>query len=418
MIQQVWRIATRLTLFLGALLSLIVLAELVRTFAFFYHLHPAVAWTYACILAGIFFVGLVYFWIKWLSFPRVLAPPPLPALDEATHAEMKDFCRYLSRYLRRLARNSIFDEGDRRIAGEAILHIDDELRHHPLNDDLIRLIEKTEADAITPLLEKLRDRAQREVRNCVRDVMIGVTLSPFHSIDLIVVIYRNAAMILRLITIYRSRPDSREQFMILRDVLKVIVTINFLNIGRNLSERLFSQVPMVGRVIEEIGQGLGAGLLTSAAGHAAIDRCEAFRTWNRQEAALSLAAHSRVFLDDVRKIFTHDVLPDLRNRIKSEPAVAEAAVKPNFWESVSNGVTSALDATARTFDDFVVQPTVAGTVGVVRAGAAVTRGAARAGEAVARPGKKRRRKHRRGILRVAHTAGQRLKYTLFPGHRS
>ena len=70
--------------------------------------------------------------------------------------------------------------------------------------------------------------------------------------------------------------------MILRDVLRVLITVNFLYIGRNLVENLFANVPLLGRVVDDMGQGLGAGLFTSAAGHAAIERCAAFRGWDKE----------------------------------------------------------------------------------------------------------------------------------------
>jgi len=77
--------------------------------------------------------------------------------------------------------------------------------------------------------------------------MLGVTLIPYQGIDFIIVLYRNGAMVLNVATIFASRPAIGEQWMILRDVLKVVATVNFINVSRNLVESLFAHVPVLGR---------------------------------------------------------------------------------------------------------------------------------------------------------------------------
>jgi hypothetical protein len=227
--------------------------------------------------------------------------------------------------------------------------------------------------------------------------MMAVTLSPYPSVDLMVVVYRNGAMVLRLIRIYASRPAAREQLLILRDTLRVVATVNFLNVSRNLMESLFSKLPVIGPVVDDIAQGLGAGLLTSAAGHAAVGRCAAFRGWDKEEATETLARQARTFLADVKNIFTKDVLPEIKGRIRAETP-AEAVEDPGFWNTVAKGISAAVDTTASTVDALILRPATAGTQGVVRAASTVASSTRRTGA-----------RTYRGVFGIFRRMGQRIK---------
>ena len=102
--------------------------------------------------------------------------------------------------------------------------------------------------------------------------MIAVVLGPFRSADLLVVLYRNGQMILRLAQLYQTRPAPVEQLRIVRDVLAVVATVNLLNFTEKFVEQLFERVPVLGQLAGDVTQGVGAGLLTSATGHAAMNR--------------------------------------------------------------------------------------------------------------------------------------------------
>ncbi len=344
---HIWKWFTRALFLIGTLLGFLVLVELLRVFVFLRDLHPVAGWTYACVLLAGALACSLYVIRELKRYPRVLAPPTLPALpEEATHAELKRYTKYLITYGQRLLRNTHLTQKEREPLHNAIESISSHLQNHPLNDDLIRFIQQMDTDVLPPLLNRLRDLSEKEIRRSVRDVMLGVTLSPYHSIDILIVLYRNVTMILRIISIYETTPVPRAQWRILRDVVRVIATVNFLYVGRNLVENLFAFVPWVGRMADDIGQGLGAGLFTSAAGHAAIDRCATYQQWEKSAAAESLAAQSRDFLRDVRNIFTKDVLPDIKNRIISQ-SPESVVQEPGFWEKIQKGINNAFDATMR-----------------------------------------------------------------------
>jgi hypothetical protein len=187
-----------------------------------------------------------------------------------------------------------------------------------------------------------------------------VTLSPYRSADLLIVLYRNGGMVLRLTAIYASRPRLSEQLAILRDTVTVVAAVNFLNLGSKLVESLLSTVPIVGRFADDIAQGLGAGFFTSAVGHAAMHRCEAFQGWDRLEATDALRSRSEAFLEDVREIFQKDILPHLRSRL---PGLE--------WERIASGVRRAVDVTAAGLDSLVARPVLAGGRVAVRTGSSV-----------------------------------------------
>lgn len=408
MLKQLWNLLVRLVIVAGVLLGFVFLAECLRLFVLFYRIHPAIGFAFA----GIFFAGIlalfIYLWSGLRAYPRVLVPPSMPELPAASHAEMRRYSKYLIGYLGRLAENPNLDGESAKAARECVAYIQDVLSAHPLNDDLVRTITKTEEEMIGPLLGRLDEKASQEVRRSVRDVMLAVTLSPYPSADIFIVLYRNFTMAFRVMRIYKSRPTPREEWRILRDILAVVATVNFLNISRKLIESLFSQVPVIGRVIDDIGQGLGAGLLTSVAGHATMDRCAAFRGWNSEEEVQSLGARMGNFLTDVKNLFTKDLMPELKGPIRSSVSPDEAN-QPGFWDTITRGVASAIDMTAKTVGFFVIKPA---TAGVQTVAAGVQNVANASSNTVWR----RHRHHRPaqgGLGRVLKTFGQRIKYAFF-----
>jgi CO/xanthine dehydrogenase Mo-binding subunit len=90
--------------------------------------------------------------------------------------------------------------------------------------------------------------------------------------------------------------------------------------------------------------GIGAGFMTTVAGHAAMDRCRAFRGWNEVEAKRHMLSQVGDFYTDVKDIFFKDVWGSLRSR--AGVTVGEAREK----------VADALDETGSALDDFIRQP--------------------------------------------------------------
>lgn len=400
MFKSLWSLACRITLLAGIFITVIAMLEALRGFAFLYRIHPWAGWTFALFVAAFTLYVLSFIFVRWFRLPKALKPPDLPDhLPDASFKQLRDYSHYLIRYMIRLDRNPLLPQNERAGLSEAIAGLEDVLSAHPLRDDLIREIKKTEIQTVIPRLEQLEQLADSEVRRSVRDIMLGVTLSPYHSMDTLIVLYRNAVMVLRIADIFDGRPEKTEQVMILRDTLRTVVAVNVLNMGRTLIEGLFTNVPLIGRVMDDISQGLGAGLLTSATGHAAILRCAAFRPWKREKAVSSIAGQARVFFTDVRNIFSCDILPHLKTRI-SLSSPARDTEDPGFWNTLVQGIAVSVDNTISTMDALLLQPAMAGTRSASRAGSVAIRATRTAGSTTYR-----------GMARILRTFAQRIKYT-------
>ena len=272
----------------------------------------------------------------------MLTPPDIH--DPPAETQIRNYAKYLIGYVKRLADNPNLSPDDMVKAKKDVQVLEKLSQSGQQSSDLLSEIEKTGQESIEPLLSKLKQKAEREVRNSVRDIMMGVTLSPYRAVDLLIVVYRNGAMVLRVMRIYNSRPLLKEQILVLRDVLKVVATVNYLNFGEKLMERFLSCVPYVGRALDDFAQGIGAGLLTSATGHGAIYRCEAYRGWNQQSAVDTMSSHITELIRDVKNIFTKDILPRMKSRVYSTTP-SEKTDDPGFWDSTINGISRALEAT-------------------------------------------------------------------------
>jgi hypothetical protein len=123
-------------------------------------------------------------------------------------------------------------------------------------------------------------------------------------------------------------------------------------------------VPGIGRFIDDIAQGMGAGFMTTVVGHAAMDRCRAFRGWNEQQAKDSLKRRAVAFYGDVKDMFWVDIWPGIKTRA--------GAVSSELKDKIA----SALDETGNAVGTFVKVPisaaVSAGTT-VVNAGGKVGR---------------------------------------------
>ncbi len=368
MFKRTLNLLAKAALAAGVLLGALAVVEVLRAYLFLRELSPWAGRSFLALVALLVLLLAGYVAATLAAYPRVLRPPPRPAGPDAPGRGLARYARYLERYLGRLAANASLSGPERDTARDAAQALA-AARHAPALPDAV---ERVERDLLPPLLDTLAGAARREVRRSTRDVLLGVTLSPYHSMDLAIVVYRNVSMVMRIVRIYASRPLAREQVMILRDVLRVVATVNFLHLGKKLFENLFSNVPFIGRGIDDIGQGLGAGLLTSAAGHAAIQRCAAFDGWDRDAAARSLAGMTRQFFADIRDLFFKDVMPEIRGKLRAE-LPPETVRDPDFWDRLNDGVGTAFDATVDALDDFVLRPAVRAGSTVVRATSRGTR---------------------------------------------
>ncbi|MEN6306786.1 MAG: DUF697 domain-containing protein [Anaerohalosphaeraceae bacterium] len=330
--------------FFGVLLSLFAIFELLRMFQTLYSIHPAAGYVFLVILIGSGIWLFVWFFRILRGSPQALTPPATVDIEQADLRQLRRWARYQIRFLQRLTQNPFLNEQMR-------VHVQTEMDQlntsftqtrdfQQMHQRVLAVEEKT----ILPALELLDRQASRQVRDCVRDVMLGVTLSPYKSADIFIVLYRNVLMTGRIIQTYNTRPALGQTIRIGIDILNIVATVNYINMGKNLIEALASKLPGVGRLTDDIAQGIGAGFMTSIAGHAAMDRCRAFRRWNPQVAKAGLLNRVGDFYADVRDIFFTDVWGFVK--VRSSQATDQA----------KDAIGQALDQTARTLTECVRIP--------------------------------------------------------------
>ena len=332
----------------GGLLSFFAIIELIRVYQTLHALHPITGFVFIVILglAIIWIIG--YYLITLTSRPAVLRPPKIAVLSYPTNRELHRYGKYLVKYISRFTNNDAFTVAERDLARTGNDKLMAALKNNDNHESLLSAIEKAEQETIQPLLNKLDQQAERQVRNSTRDVMIAVAFSPYNAIDLLVVIYRNINMVTKIVRIYNVRPRLRQQLHILADTISVVATVNYLNLGSHLLQDLGSRVPIIGKSLDNIVQGIGAGLMTSVAGHAALYRCQAFKKWSADEARINVISHLHQFYSDVKGIFFKDVLPGVKNRL--------GEIATNKWKSIQDGIAAVLDETGDALDRFVRQP--------------------------------------------------------------
>jgi hypothetical protein len=353
------------------LLTFFVGIEFLRAYETLRDLHPVAGYAFLVLLGAAGLSLGVYFGVAMMRRPAVLVPPPPQDIKTASLHALTGYAKHLRRVVQRLKQNPALTEADRLRLKDAEAALRG-LFSRPVGPDTVRrTLAHIETCSLEPALTRLDSYAEREVRNCVRDVMAGVTLSPWRSGDLLIVLYRNIRMLTGVMHVYDSRPRLREQFLILRDIGAIVATVNILNYGSRLLQNLTASVPVLGRFTGDLAQGIGAGVFTSIAGHAAMDRCRAYRGWSRASARATIRDRLGIFLNDVKGIATDAVLPLLNARV--EALAPEAPQRPDLCDRMRQGIVRAIDDTADAVELLVWQPAAATGRGVVSTGALIGR---------------------------------------------
>lgn len=378
LLQTIARWVVRGLIALGVFLGFAVLVEVLRAYQVLASFHPVAGWVFALLVAALAIAGVVWLWVLRRRYPALPVPPTMADIDQANHRDVRRCARYVIVLLARMADHHLLDEAQHAQARTECDALRSALRRGK-PEELRGRVRTCVDDVLPGLSVPLDEAAERHIRQSVRDVTVGVAVSPWHSVDLVVVIYRNARMVLDVVRTYTVRPGARAELRVLRDVAAVVATVNFLNYGSRLFQNLGANIPFLGRFTDDIAQGLGAGLLTSVAGHAAVDRCRAFRGWQQEAARARMAGQLGEFLGDLRQVATTDLAATFRERVWSSRAAAGMPPPDedadHFVSRLRDGLARSMDDTARAMDQFVRRPVVGLRRGVAETGYAVGRGA-------------------------------------------
>ncbi|MBN1764793.1 MAG: DUF697 domain-containing protein [Sedimentisphaerales bacterium] len=307
-LKRFWLLARKIALLLGIVLSFFAVLELFRAYITLRDIHWLLGYSFVVILAVLIVWTFVYFFRAFRDLPRTLTPVP--------REKIRKYAKYLTRYLKRLQVNPHLSPEQIENIVTHRKNLEAQLTPKTRKDDLAKTAEDIETNCIEPALKTLDNLAEKKIRAAVRDIMITVTISPYRSMDLLVVTYRNLGMIKNIAVIYNSRPSLRESLAILCDTLRVVAAVNFVNLGgkmvENLTKGLPGIIPGVSRIVDDCTEGLAAGLFSSVTGHAARHRCRAFGCWDLEQAKVTIAKQLKTFSTDVGGMFFKDILPLLR----------------------------------------------------------------------------------------------------------
>ncbi len=254
MLKTWWKIIKTAVWLIGGLLSFFFLIEILRAYQTLYAFHHVAAYGFVVALAAVTIWVFWYFFAALASRPPVLIAPRIGDPGEASTRRLRRYAKYLVKYVTHLSRNQVLSSEDREFAADSSRMLATACERLGHREEILNAVLQTEESTVQPLLEKIDALAKRQVRTSMRDVMIGVTLSPYKAADLLIVLYRNLVMVSRIVRVYNARPRFRRQLKIYSDIVSVIATVNFINMGKNLIEGLGSRVPCIGRFIDDIAQ--------------------------------------------------------------------------------------------------------------------------------------------------------------------
>ena len=295
-----WKIIKRGFYILGGLLLFIVVIEVIRALQTLAAVHTLLAW-----VAGILGIGSII-WGVWKllnllkEFPSALTSPNPDTLGgKESRTYLKAHLYYLQSVIEGLSKNKHLPiESRNGLYG--VLSDSKSFSTSGNADQVKRRIVTLDEDVIFPALKQLDDQAEKKVQDTVRDTMVGVMLLPFKAADIYLVIYRNGVMFFELVKLYSQRPSIKETYNVFRDVLKMVATVNILSYTERFTQKLMASVPILDKTTDDIIQGTGAGLLTTAVGKATIQRCRAYQGWNTESEIESFRKTSLDFLGYVK----------------------------------------------------------------------------------------------------------------------
>ncbi len=339
-LKRFWTLITRLMLIIGVALSFFAVMEFIRAFMTLHEIHPWLGFCFLGGLAAFLIFAALYFTSAFHRLPRALTPVP--------REKTKKYARYLIKYLKRLELNAcLTDENSQMLVNKGVKQLEAALAHHSAQS-LQNTITLVENDNINHLIKRLDTHAELKIRNAVRDIMFAVTVSPYRSVDLLVVIFRNLEMVKTIAEVYHSRPAPKETIQILIDTCRVVAAVNFVNLGskmiENITKGLPGIIPGISRIVDDCAEGLAAGLLSSVTGHAAKERCRAYQRWDYEHAKDNIARHLKTFTSDVGKMFFQDITPHIK---------LPGSVTMDKWKELRENVAKGFYETIGSIHQFV-----------------------------------------------------------------
>ena len=305
------KVIRKIAYVLSGLFIFILIIEIIRALQTLASVHIQLGWFVGALALGWLLWGVWKIHSLFKVFPTVLEPPVSQSFGgKSTRNYYKAYVKYLKQFIEGMLQNKNLDD-------TTVNHLKIQLQDHKLfsinnnSEALQENIKTIDGKIIIPALMELDEKAELVVKNTVRDTMAGVMLMPFKAADIYLVIYRNGVMFFELVKIYCQRPTLGQTYRVFKDVIKMVATVNILSYTERFTQRLMANVPILDKTTDDIIQGTGAGILTTAIGKATIQRCRNYKEWLIDEQLQSYQNTTRDFFIYVKNILSEDVLPPL-----------------------------------------------------------------------------------------------------------
>lgn len=307
-VKPFWKTIERIFVAVGLGFVAFVGLETLRAYQTLAELHPWAGYAFLVLLAVL--LGYILWQIRLVFVYRSVPHPPAKQSSDSSSIPRNEWIRYLDKIAERFEKNPLLNKKEAQIQDFR----NDILKLNSLKSDLVfeDALGTIEEQRIAPLIQYLDEKAEAIVSDNVGIVTIGTALSPYRSVDFYIVLARNLRMVNSILRVYRTRPLPRETIAVFYDIARVVAAVNILNAMDTVWAGLGRHVPFVGRYGEAISEGLFSGLLTSVAGHAAIDRCRSYRHWSREEAARKYRGRLTRYGNDVWGIIMRHGVEKLR----------------------------------------------------------------------------------------------------------
>lgn len=282
--QPILKTIERIAVLVGVGFTFFAVLETIRAWETLSAVHPWLGYAFLLLVA------LLLFYLVWqlrslLGFRAALTPPVRPGGEITNNHDVKQMVRYLDRVTTRFVNNPYLKgpASEKELTRLRQMVVD--LRKStPTPSAASELLRQVENESIAPMLKRLDERAEALVSDNVGLVTLGTALSPYRSIDLYIVLARNFRMVNQILQVYRTRPTMRETLRVFYDIARTVAAVNLLNAMDNVWAGIGRHMPKVGTFAEAVSEGMFSGLLTSVAGHAAIDRSRSYQPWSGEEA--------------------------------------------------------------------------------------------------------------------------------------
>ena len=160
--KQLWKMVKTTVLVAGILLSFFACAEMVRVYVTLRDVHHLLGYAFALVVVSLLLFGLFCFLRAVGSRPKVLVPPAIQDIDKAEKKELKKYCKYLVKYLKRLEDNVLLNPGERQGVRDAWEALERIIKINHPRAFLRAAIRDTQSLAIDPIQKKLDGHMWKE----------------------------------------------------------------------------------------------------------------------------------------------------------------------------------------------------------------------------------------------------------------